>query len=100
MFAAVASSADRFRGSDLRLCVAPAFDFSNGFHDTANAVATAIYTNSLMSVQPVMLSGIVNFLGPVLGGVAVAFHRSGVAATGRVDAAERQAREHRVVRTD
>jgi PiT family inorganic phosphate transporter len=49
------------------------FEFSNGFHDTANAVATVIYTNSLKPVPAVVLSGVLNFLGVVLGGVAVAF---------------------------
>ncbi len=50
-----------------------AFEFSNGFHDTANAVATVIYTHSLKPVPAVILSGTMNFLGVVLGGVAVAF---------------------------
>ena len=50
-----------------------AFEFSNGFHDTANAVATVIYTHSLKPVPAVVLSGALNFLGVVLGGVAVAF---------------------------
>jgi inorganic phosphate transporter, PiT family len=50
-----------------------AFEFSNGFHDTANAVATVIYTHSLKPVPAVLLSGTLNFLGVVLGGVAVAF---------------------------
>jgi inorganic phosphate transporter, PiT family len=50
-----------------------AFEFSNGFHDTANAVATVIYTNSLRPAHAVVLSGVLNFLGVVLGGVAVAF---------------------------
>nr|WP_294551128.1 inorganic phosphate transporter [uncultured Rhodopila sp.] len=50
-----------------------AFEFSNGFHDTANAVATVIYTHSLKPVPAVILSGTLNFLGVVLGGIAVAF---------------------------
>ncbi len=50
-----------------------AFEFSNGFHDTANAVATVIYTHSLKPVPAVLLSGSMNFLGVLLGGVAVAF---------------------------
>jgi PiT family inorganic phosphate transporter len=50
-----------------------AFEFSNGFHDTANAVATVIYTHSLKPVPAVVLSGVLNFLGVLLGGVAVAF---------------------------
>ena len=49
------------------------FEFSNGFHDTANAVATVIYTHSLKPVYAVVLSGFLNFLGVLLGGVAVAY---------------------------
>ena len=50
-----------------------AFEFSNGFHDTANAVATVIYTKSLPPLEAVLLSGIMNFLGVLLGGIAVAY---------------------------
>jgi PiT family inorganic phosphate transporter len=50
-----------------------AFEFSNGFHDTANAVATVIYTHSLPPVPAVLLSGTWNFIGVLAGGVAVAF---------------------------
>jgi PiT family inorganic phosphate transporter len=49
------------------------FEFSNGFHDTANAVATVIYTNSLKPKIAVVWSGIMNFLGVVIGGIAVAY---------------------------
>lgn len=49
------------------------FEFSNGFHDTANAVATVIYTNSLKPIPAVIWSGIMNFLGVMLGGIAVAY---------------------------
>ncbi len=57
----------------LALCLlaACAFEFINGFHDTANAVATVIYTNSLQPTQAVVWSGFVNFLGVVTGGVGV-----------------------------
>lgn len=48
------------------------FEFINGFHDTANAVATVIYTNSLKARSAVVLSGILNGLGVFLGGTAVA----------------------------
>jgi PiT family inorganic phosphate transporter len=48
------------------------FEFINGFHDTANAVATVIYTNSLKPTYAVVYSGIMNFLGVVTGGIAVA----------------------------
>src|ERR1700744_2156944 len=50
-----------------------AFEFSNGFHDTANAVATVIYTNSLKAPVAVIWSGIMNFAGVIIGGIAVAY---------------------------
>ncbi|MDX1927093.1 MAG: inorganic phosphate transporter [Pirellulaceae bacterium] len=53
------------------LCVC-AFEFINGFHDTANAVATVIYTKSLKPWRAVVLSGILNGLGVFMGGTAVA----------------------------
>jgi inorganic phosphate transporter, PiT family len=49
------------------------FEFSNGFHDTANAVATVIYTNSLKPTYAVVWSGLMNFLGVIIGGIAVAY---------------------------
>lgn len=45
------------------------FEFINGFHDTANAVATVIYTHSLRPVTAVVLSGTLNFLGVITGGM-------------------------------
>lgn len=56
----------------LSLAIACGFEFVNGFHDTANAVATVIYTKSLKPVPSVVWSGICNFLGVFLGGIAVA----------------------------
>lgn len=49
------------------------FEFINGFHDTANAVATVIYTNSMPAKAAVLMSGVFNFLGVLLGGVGVAY---------------------------
>jgi hypothetical protein len=49
------------------------FEATNGFHDAANAVASVIYTKSLSPVQAVVLSGFLNFLGVLLGGIAVAY---------------------------
>jgi phosphate/sulfate permease len=43
------------------------FEFINGFHDTANAVATVIYSNSLKPVTAVIWSGICNFFGVFIG---------------------------------
>lgn len=54
------------------LIAACGFEFVNGFHDTANAVATVIYTNSLKPWTAVVLSGICNFIGVFIGGVGVA----------------------------
>src|SRR5205809_587621 len=48
------------------------FEFVNGFHDTANAVATVIYTKALKPVYAIPWSGFWNFLGVCLGGVTVA----------------------------
>jgi PiT family inorganic phosphate transporter len=48
------------------------FEFVNGFHDTANAVATVIYTRSLRPVPAVVWSGMWNFMGVWAGGIAVA----------------------------
>ena len=47
----------------MALLVACGFEFVNGFHDTANAVATVIYTRSLRPWYAVILSGTCNFLG-------------------------------------
>ncbi len=55
------------------LAIALGFEFVNGFHDTANAVATVIYTRSLTPRAAVVWSGLCNFLGVCLGGTAVAF---------------------------
>jgi PiT family inorganic phosphate transporter len=55
------------------LFVALAFEFVNGFHDTANAVATVIYTHSLDPQIAVTWSGFCNFVGVVLSSGAVAF---------------------------
>src|SRR5450756_2225276 len=45
------------------MLIALGFEFVNGFHDTANAVATVIYTNSLAPQYAVVWSGTWNFLG-------------------------------------
>jgi PiT family inorganic phosphate transporter len=57
----------------LALFVALGFEFVNGFHDTANAVATVIYTHSLESHVAVVWSGFWNFLGVLSSSGAVAF---------------------------
>ncbi|MDU0372168.1 inorganic phosphate transporter [Hymenobacter endophyticus] len=54
------------------LVAACAFEFVNGFHDTANAVATVIYTNSLRPWVAVIWSAFWNFVGVIAGGIGVA----------------------------
>src|SRR5215472_4244768 len=55
------------------LITALGFEFVNGFHDTANAVATVIYTHSLPAPAAVLWSGTFNFLGVLLSSGLVAF---------------------------
>ena len=55
------------------LLIALGFEFVNGFHDTANAVATVIYTNALPAHFAVVWSGVWNFLGVLASTGAVAF---------------------------
>jgi PiT family inorganic phosphate transporter len=55
------------------LLIALGFEFVNGFHDTANAVATVIYTHSLPPPVAVVWSGLFNFLGVLVSSGAVAF---------------------------
>jgi PiT family inorganic phosphate transporter len=55
------------------LLIALGFEFVNGFHDTANAVATVIYTHSLTPNLAVVWSGLWNFLGVLTSSGAVAF---------------------------
>ena len=55
------------------LLIALGFEFVNGFHDTANAVATVIYTHSLPAHVAVVWSGLFNFLGVLASSGAVAY---------------------------
>ncbi len=64
--------------SILAVCI---FEFVNGFHDTANAVATVIYTNSLRPTQAVVWSGFINFIGLLTGGVGVTMSIVGLLPT-------------------
>ncbi|HEX8446752.1 MAG TPA: inorganic phosphate transporter [Sphingomonas sp.] len=57
----------------LALVIALGFEFVNGFHDTANAVATVIYTHSLKPVFAVLWSGVWNFIGVLVSTGAVAY---------------------------
>ncbi|WP_432322805.1 inorganic phosphate transporter PitA [Yersinia enterocolitica] len=49
------------------------YEAINGFHDTANAVATVIYTRAMRSQVAVVMAGVFNFLGVMLGGLSVAY---------------------------
>ena len=55
------------------LVIALGFEFVNGFHDTANAVATVIYTRALPAPVAVVWAGVFNFLGVMASAGAVAF---------------------------
>ncbi len=49
------------------------YEAINGFHDTANAVATVIYTRAMRAQFAVVMAGVFNFLGVLLGGLSVAY---------------------------
>jgi len=57
----------------IAVALALGFEFVNGFHDTANAVATVIYTNTLKPTPAVVWSGIWNLIGVLTSSGAVAF---------------------------
>src|SRR5262245_20834612 len=57
----------------MALALALSFEFVNGFHDTANAVATVIYTHTLKPNRAVIWSGCWNLIGVLLSSGAVAF---------------------------
>ena len=57
----------------LSLGIALFYEMINGFHDTANAVAMIIYTNSMKAGYSVIMAGIMNFLGVILGGIGVVY---------------------------
>jgi len=48
------------------------FDYTNGFHDAANIIATVIASRAMQPMQAVLVVGLFEFLGPLLGGTAVA----------------------------
>ena len=56
----------------LTVVVVLVFDYTNGFHDAANIVATVIASRAMTPVQAVIVVGVFEFLGPLLGGTAVA----------------------------
>lgn len=54
------------------IAIVLAFEYTNGFHDAANIIATVIASRAMTPVQAVMLVAFFEFLGPLLGGTAVA----------------------------
>jgi PiT family inorganic phosphate transporter len=56
----------------LTVVVVLIFDYTNGFHDAANIVATVIASRAMTPAQAVLIVGVFEFLGPLLGGTAVA----------------------------
>jgi inorganic phosphate transporter, PiT family len=48
------------------------FDFINGFHDSANSIATIVGTKTLKPVHAVAMAAMANFVGPFIFGTAVA----------------------------
>jgi PiT family inorganic phosphate transporter len=61
-----------FLGLVAIFALAVTFDYINGFHDTANAIATSVTTRALKPEQAIMLSATSNFLGAIVFGTAVA----------------------------
>ncbi len=55
-----------------RVVIVLFFDYTNGFHDAANIVATIIASRAMTPAQAVVVVGVFEFLGPLLGGTAVA----------------------------
>jgi PiT family inorganic phosphate transporter len=66
------------------VATALAFDFTNGFHDTANAVATSISTRALAPKTAVALSAILNFVGAFLSRAVAATIASGIVNSGLI----------------
>ena len=56
----------------LAVLIVVLFDYTNGFHDAANIVATVIASRAMAPAQAVLIIGVFEFLGPLLGGTAVA----------------------------
>jgi len=73
MFASLGLDASTLILLCLAVLLALSFEFVNGFHDTANAVATVIYTHTLKPYQAVVWSGTWNLIGVLTSSGAVAF---------------------------
>jgi PiT family inorganic phosphate transporter len=63
------------------LILAVTFDYINGFHDTANAIATSVSTRALKPEQAILLSATANFVGALSGTAVAKTIASGLAVT-------------------
>ena len=88
----------------LVLLVALIFEYINGFHDTANSIATVVATKVLTPGQAVLLAALTNFLGAMVGGVftsreaalAMAHYEIAVGGESELPAAEQRLRQWQV----
>jgi PiT family inorganic phosphate transporter len=70
------------------LVLAVAFDYVNGFHDTANAIATSVSTRALRPEHAILMSATANFLGALAGTAVAKTISSGIATTPDGDAGQ------------
>jgi len=70
------------------LVLAVGFDYINGFHDTANAIATSVSTRSLRPNQAILMSATANFVGALTGTAVAVFIASGIATLPPGDAGQ------------
>jgi inorganic phosphate transporter, PiT family len=63
------------------LVLAVAFDYINGFHDTANAIATSVSTRALRPTHAILMSATANFIGALTGTAVAKTIASGIATT-------------------
>lgn len=70
------------------LVLSVGFDYINGFHDTANAIATSVSTRALRPTHAILLSAAANFLGALSGTAVAKFIASGIATTPTGDAGQ------------
>jgi PiT family inorganic phosphate transporter len=68
--------------------LAVAFDYVNGFHDTANAIATSVSTRALRPYQAILMSATANFLGALTGTAVAKTIAAGIATTPGGDAGQ------------
>jgi PiT family inorganic phosphate transporter len=72
----------------LVILLAVAFDYINGFHDTANAIATSVSTRALRPSHAILMSATANFLGALTGTAVAKTIASGIATTPSGDAGQ------------